>query len=72
MIRKPSGPLILLNLAIVLAGFVILAYAGWFNRGWSDDWCFDTDFKHMGIVRTIGTYFSTGDEAQRVYPPNRY
>lgn len=72
MIQKLNRPLTLLNLFLVLLGLGILAYLGLFNRSWSDDWCFDADFKQKGVISTIGTYFATGDAAQTGYPPNRY
>ena len=61
-----------LAIFVTLAGLTLLAYMGWYNRYWSDDWCYNLDFKNLGIWGTINTYFMTGKEALRGYSNNRY
>lgn len=72
VIRKLNQSSILLCFLIAVIGLGIFAYLGFYNRYWADDWCFNTDFKHEGILNTVGNYFITGDAAHRGYPPNRY
>ena len=57
---------------LVFAGLILLAYLGFYNRYWSDDWCYNRDFKNYGVVKTTGFYFATGEEAQRGTPTDRY
>ena len=57
---------------LVAAGLAFLAYQGFYNRYWSDDWCYNRDFKNLGILKTIGLYFATGEEAIRGWPLDRY
>jgi len=61
-----------LGVVLVAAGLAYLAYQGFYNRYWSDDWCYNRDFKNLGILKTIGLYFATGEEAIRGWPLNRY
>jgi hypothetical protein len=49
-----------------------LAYMGFYNRYWGDDWCYNRDFKNLGVWKTMNTYFSTGDDAHTGYSTNRY
>jgi hypothetical protein len=72
MFQKLDRYTISLCILIAAIGLAILAYLGFYNRYWADDWCYNTDFKHLGVVRSVGTYFVTGAEAHRGYPPNRY
>jgi len=64
--------IILSGLAITLAGLSLMAYLGFFNRYWGDDWCYNADFNSLGIGGTLNTYFMTGQEALRGYSNNRY
>ena len=57
---------------VVFGGLILLAYLGFYNRYWSDDWCYNSDFKNYGVVKTTGFYFATGEEAQRGTPTDRY
>lgn len=61
-----------LGIFVPLAGLALMAYLGWYNRYWSDDWCYNVDFENLGIAGTVNTYFMTGEEALRCYAPNRY
>ncbi len=72
MNHKLNQKTILLSILVSGIGLALLAYLGFYNRYWADDWCFNTDFKHEGIIRTVGNYFVPEEEAHRGYPPNRY
>jgi len=63
---------IYLGIFVTIAGLAFMAYLGFYNRYWSDDWCYNVDFKNLGIGGTVNTYFMTGDQALRGYAPNRY
>ena len=63
---------ILLGIVVPLVGLALLAYIGIYNRFWGDDWCYNFDFKTLGIGGTLNTYFMTGHEALRGYANNRY
>ena len=36
---------ILLGILVTFAGLALLAYMGFYNRYWGDDWCYNRDFK---------------------------
>lgn len=55
-----------------IAGLAAMSYLGFFNRYWGDDWCYNADFKELGVGGTVGTYFFTGEDAHRGYSTNRY
>ncbi|MBC7877777.1 MAG: hypothetical protein H7Y59_11465 [Anaerolineales bacterium] len=66
--RLPSLTFILGNV-VVLAGLALLAYLGFYNRYWADDWCYSADARSLGTVGATLQYFdieSTG------YSSNRY
>ena len=71
MIPKLNQSTVYLCLAVAAIGLVTFAYLGFYNRYWADDWCYNDDFKHQGIIKSIGTYFD-GENPHRGYPPNRY
>src|ERR1700690_1544069 len=72
MIKKFSaGSLILVCCAAVI-GLGLLAYIGIYNRYWADDWCYNLDFKNMGVLGSLKGYFFTGENAIRGYSTNRY
>ena len=71
MIQKLNQSTIILCLAVAAIGLALFAYLGFYNRYWADDWCYNNDFKHQGIIKSIGTYFD-GENPHRGYPPNRY
>lgn len=62
----------LLSLAAALAGLGLLAYMGTYDRYWQDDWCYNRDFRSLGLLGTLRTYFATGQDALRGYSTNRY
>jgi hypothetical protein len=73
--KKESLPIqwvVYLGILVTLTGLVLMAYLGLYNRYWSDDWCYNADFKELGVGGTVGTYFFTGEDAHRGYSTNRY
>jgi hypothetical protein len=71
MIQKLNPSTVFFSLAVAAIGLALFAYLGFYNRYWADDWCYNNDFKHRGIIKSIGTYFD-GENPHRGYPPNRY
>ena len=63
---------ILFGILVALVGLALLAYVGFYNRYWGDDWCYNRDFNNLGLWKTINTYFMTGEQAHRGYSTNRY
>ena len=63
---------IILSCLIVLVGLGLLAYLGFYNRYWAEDYCYNRDFKDLGVLKSIGTYFAQGEDAKRGYSTNRY
>lgn len=72
MLKHASRFTVYLSLAVVLIGLALMAYIGFFNRYWADDWCYNLDFKSLGPFGALRTYFFTGDAATRGYSTNRY
>jgi hypothetical protein len=66
--RIPSLTFILGNL-VVLAGLALLSYLGFYNRYWSDDWCYSADARELGTIPATLQYF---DAAETGYSTNRY
>ncbi|MBI3169045.1 MAG: hypothetical protein HYZ22_11235 [Chloroflexi bacterium] len=64
--------IMLLGAIIPLIGLALMVYIGIYNRYWGDDWCYNFDFKTLGIDGAIKTYSMTGAEALRGYANNRY
>ncbi len=71
---KKLNKSLLINLGVLIAaaGLAYFAYQGYYNRNWSDDWCYNRDFKNLGVLKTIGLYSATGEEAIRGWPLDRY
>ncbi|MGA7193091.1 MAG: hypothetical protein WBW94_05610 [Anaerolineales bacterium] len=65
------GSIVLVSCAAIL-GLGLLAYIGFYNRYWADDWCYNRDFKSMGVFGALQGYFFTGSSALRGYSTNRY
>lgn len=59
--------IISLSLALFLIGLGIFAYLGFYNRYWADDWCYNADFKDLGLWGLMEgyTYITT-------YASNRF
>jgi len=70
--KKLENYLVNFGVVLVAAGLAYWAYQGFYNRDWSDDWCYNRDFKDLGVLKTIGLYFATGKEAVRGWPLDRY
>jgi len=66
--RLPSLTFILGNI-IVLAGLALLAYLGFYNRYWADDWCYSADARTLGTIPATMQYFDTEKTG---YSSNRY
>ena len=66
--KLPSLTIILGNI-IVLAGLAVLAYLGFYNRYWADDWCYSADARQLGTIPATLQYFDTEDTG---YSSNRY
>jgi len=66
--RLPSLTFILGNI-IVLAGLALLAYLGFYNRYWADDWCYSADARTLGTIPATLQYFDTESTG---YSTNRY
>ena len=63
---------VLISCCVILIGLGLFAYIGFYNRYWSDDWCYNLDFKNLGAITAVKTYFSSGEDANRGYATNRY
>ena len=73
MIQKLNQSTVILCLVVAAIGLALFAYLGFYNRYWADDWCYNNDTKHQGIVTAVvGNYFVTGEDAHRGYSTNRY
>jgi hypothetical protein len=66
--RLPSITFILGNI-VVLAGLALLAYLGFYNRYWSDDWCYSADARALGTIPATLQYFNPDNTG---YSTNRY
>lgn len=71
-LKKTSTLTIILSIFVLLVGLGLLAYIGFYNRYWADDWCYNLDFKSLGPFGALRGYFFTGDAATRGYSTNRY
>ena len=72
MIKKFGIITLSLVLLSIVIGLVIMAFFGYYNRYWSDDWCYERDLEHLGVPQTLNGYFFTGEDAIRGYSTNRY
>jgi hypothetical protein len=69
MLKKlPSLTFIFGNI-VMLAGLALLAYLGFYNRYWADDWCYSADARQMGTIPATLQYFDTEKTG---YSSNRY
>jgi hypothetical protein len=69
MHKKLTTPIIILGNIVLFAGLALLAYLGFYNRYWSDDWCYSADARELGTVPATLQYFGT---AETGYSTNRY
>ena len=72
MIDKLSRFSIYIAFGSILIGLGLMVYLGFYNRYWSDDWCYERDLEHLGVKQTLAGYFFTGEDAIRGYSTNRY
>jgi hypothetical protein len=68
MKKLPSLTFLLGNI-VVLAGLAVLAYLGFYNRYWADDWCYSADARQLGTIPATLQYF---DVEKTGYSSNRY
>jgi len=59
--------IVYLGLALTLGNLVLLAYQGIYNRFWADDWCYNADILHKGLIGAIQGYYTT-----TTYSTNRF
>src|SRR5512145_1682079 len=69
MLKKLPSLTYLLGNLIVLAGLALLAYLGFYNRYWADDWCYSADARQLGTIPATLQYFDTEKTG---YSSNRY
>lgn len=69
MLKKIPSPTFILGNSIVLAGLALLAYLGFYNRYWADDWCYSADARALGTIPATLQYFDTEKTG---YSSNRY
>ncbi len=72
MFKKIGIGSIILVCCAAIIGLGLLAYIGFYNRYWADDWCYNRDFKSLGVLGSLQGYFFTGQSALRGYSTNRY
>lgn len=72
MFKKIGIASIILLCCVAVIGLGLLAYIGFYNRYWADDWCYNRDFKSLGVLGSLQGYFLTGQNALRGYSTNRY
>ncbi len=53
----------------MLTGLAVLAYLGFYNRYWADDWCYSADARQLGTVNSTLQYFNPEGTG---YSSNRY
>jgi len=69
MFKKVISITIIVGNIIVIAGLALLAYLGFYNRYWADDWCYSADARTLGTVGATMQYFDTETTG---YSSNRY
>jgi len=69
MLKRLPSLTILLGNIVVLAGLGLLAYLGFYNRYWADDWCYSADAVTLGTIPATMQYF---DVVETGYSTNRY
>jgi hypothetical protein len=68
MKKLPSLTILLGNL-VMLTGLALLAYLGFYNRYWADDWCYSADARQLGTIPATLQYFETEGTG---YSSNRF
>lgn len=54
-------------LALLLLGLAYFSYLGIYNRSYADDWCYNADFKELGLSQTL-----TGYSSNTTYAASRF
>ncbi|KXK14426.1 MAG: hypothetical protein UZ14_CFX002001191 [Chloroflexi bacterium OLB14] len=69
MTNRISAFTVLLGNIVLLAGLAFMAYLGFYNRYWADDWCYSADARNLGTINATLQYFNTEGTG---YSSNRY
>lgn len=69
MLKRFPQLTILAGNLVMLGGLALLAWLGFYNRYWADDWCYSADARTMGTIPATLQYFETEKTG---YSSNRY
>ncbi|MEK6753201.1 MAG: hypothetical protein AABZ00_13155 [Chloroflexota bacterium] len=69
MLKRIPSLAILLGNIVAFAGLILLAYLGFYNRYWADDWCYSADARQLGTTQATLQYFNPEGTG---YSSNRY
>lgn len=69
MSNRTSTFIVLLGNIILFAGLAFMAYLGFYNRYWADDWCYSADARNLGTINATLQYFNTEGTG---YSSNRF
>lgn len=69
MLKRISPLSVLFGNIVVFAGLALLAYLGFYNRYWADDWCYSADARQLGTTQATLQYFNPEGTG---YSSNRY
>lgn len=69
MLKRIPSLAVLLGNIVAFAGLILLAYLGFYNRYWADDWCYSADARQLGTTQATLQYFNPEGTG---YSSNRY
>ncbi|MBI5823716.1 MAG: hypothetical protein HZB18_06785 [Chloroflexi bacterium] len=69
MLKRLPPFAILVGNITAFAGLALLAYLGFYNRYWADDWCYSADARQLGTTQATLQYFNPAGTG---YSSNRY
>lgn len=69
MLNRASSVTIWLGNLVLFSGLALLAYLGFYNRYWADDWCYSADARQLGTINATLQYFNPEGTG---YSSNRY
>lgn len=69
MSKRVTSLTILIGNVILLAGLAFMAFLGFYNRYWADDWCYSADARNLGTINATLQYFNTEGTG---YSSNRF
>ena len=69
MLKRLPSLTFIIGTIVVLAGLALLAYLGFYNRYWADDWCYSADARQLGTINATLQYFNPEGTG---YSSNRY